>query len=68
MKRWTMKEEAFTRKQWENSILSLTDAAKMLGVSRQRVHILLQTGQLEGFKVGNTWIVYRKSVENRQNA
>ena len=53
-----------------DDIISLTEAANMLGVSRQRVHILLQNGQLDGYKVGNTWNVYRASVERRmeQNA
>lgn len=54
-----------SRQEWEASIISLTEAAEMLGVSRQRVHILLQNGQLDGFKVGNSWNVYRESVENR---
>ena len=53
------------RTEWENDIISLTEAAEMLGVSRQRVHVLLKNKQIEGFKVGNTWNVYRSSVERR---
>ncbi|MBR2681376.1 MAG: excisionase family DNA-binding protein [Exiguobacterium sp.] len=53
------------RKEWEADIISLTEAAELLNVSRQRVHILLQNGQLEGFKVGNTWNVYKSSVDSR---
>jgi excisionase family DNA binding protein len=53
------------RKEWENDIISLTEAAEILGISRQRVHVLLSNEQLEGFKVGNTWNVYKSSVENR---
>ena len=49
----------------ERGVISLTEAAELLGVSRQRVHILLQNGQLDGFKVGNTWNVYRASVDKR---
>lgn len=56
------------RKEWEADIISLTEAAEMLDLSRQRVHVLLQNGQLEGFKVGNTWNVYRSSVESRMSA
>ena len=53
-----------------SDVVSLTEAANLLGVSRQRVHILLQNGQLDGYKVGNTWNIYRASVERRmeQNA
>ena len=54
-----------TRQEWESSIISLTEAADMLGVTRQRVHVLLNNGQIDGFKVGNTWNVYRYSVEKR---
>lgn len=44
---------------------TITEAAGILGVSRQRVHVLLQNGQLEGHKRGNSWFIYRYSVENR---
>lgn len=56
-----------TRQEWENSIISLTEAAELLGVSRQRVHALLQNEQLDGFMVGNTWCIYRDSVEQRKS-
>ena len=46
-------------------VVSLTEAAEMLGVTRQRVHILLQNGKLNGYKVGNAWSVYKASVEQR---
>lgn len=59
------KAKKYTKQEWEESIISMTEAAEMLDVSRQRVHVLLQNGQLEGFKVGNTWNVYKSSVENR---
>lgn len=49
----------------ESDECSITEAAEMLGLSRQRVHILLQNGQLEGRKVGNAWIINRDSVEHR---
>lgn len=59
------KAKKYTKQEWEESIISMTEAAEMLDVSRQRVHVLLQNGQLEGFKVGNTWNVYKSSVKNR---
>lgn len=45
--------------------VSLTDAAEMLGVSRQRVHVMLQNGQLNGRLIGNAWIIARASVASR---
>ena len=59
------KAKKYTKQEWEESTISMTEAAEMLDVSRQRVHVLLQNRQLEGFKVGNTWNVYKSSVENR---
>lgn len=49
----------------EREEYSITEAAEMLGVSRQRVHVLLQNGQLEGRKVGNAWNISRESIERR---
>lgn len=48
-----------------DDVVSITEAARLLGVSRQRVHAMLQGGQLEGYKVGNAWSVYRSSIGNR---
>ena len=53
------------REEWEANLLSATEAAEMLGITRQRVLVLLITGKLEGVKVGNVWIVYRDGVEKR---
>lgn len=53
------------REEWEANLLSVTEAAEMLGITRQRVLVLLITGKLEGVKVGNVWIVYRDGVAKR---
>ena len=49
----------------ERGEYSITEAAGILDVSRQRVHAMLKSGILEGHKVGNQWSIYRWSVENR---
>ena len=49
----------------ERGVLSLTEAAEALGVSRQRVHALLKSGKLDGYKVGNSWNISAESVEKR---
>lgn len=49
----------------ERSVYSITEAASILGVSRQRVHQLIESGKLDAHKVGSTWSIYRYSVENR---
>ena len=49
----------------ERGVYSVTEAAGMLGVSRQRVHQLIEAGRIDARKVGNAWEVYRHSIENR---
>ena len=49
---------------WER-LVSVQEAAGMLGVNRQRVHQLLGSGKLDGAKVGGTWVIDRASVERR---
>ena len=50
----------------EKEVLSITEAAELLGVSRQRVFTMLKEGKLEGRKVGRTWSVYKESVDARR--
>lgn|GEM_PF-4335014 len=49
----------------DDELIDVSEATELLDVSRQRVHQLIQAGQLEGRKVGKTWYVYRHSVERR---
>ena len=44
---------------------SITEAAEMLGVSRQRVHQLIKSGAIDARKVGNAWCVNVASVMRR---
>lgn len=48
--------------------LSITEAAELLGVSRQRVFVLVTNGHIDGVKIGDTWIITRKSVEKRRDS
>ena len=43
-------------------------AAVLLGISRQRVLQLIQTGDLEAVKIGKDWFVSSLSVQERMNA
>lgn len=38
-------------------LLSTKEAAQKLGISEQRVRVLLAEGRLKGRKVGGTWVV-----------
>ena len=43
----------------------VSDAADMLGVSRQRFHELIQHGDLEAVKIGKGWFVSSLSLQER---
>lgn len=44
-------------------LVSLTEAAKMLGITRQAAHLRAQNGQLRGALIGKTWVFRRAVVE-----
>lgn len=46
-------------------MLSVHEASARLGVSEARVRLLLKNKQLEGEKIGSTWIVSERSVIER---
>ena len=47
-------------------LVSTTEAAEMLGITRQRVTQLIRNNQLDGMMVGGRWLVDRASVEARR--
>lgn len=61
---WNMPNE-YEGIDWDR-LMSVQEAADALGVNRQRVHQLLDTGKLDGRKVGGTWVLDRASVEERK--
>ena len=46
-------------------MLSVAQAAELLGVSGTRVRAMLASGQLEGVKIGRAWAVSAASVRKR---
>jgi plasmid maintenance system antidote protein VapI len=44
----------------------MREAARILGITRQRVSVLLHTRELKGRKVDGIWFVERESCENRK--
>ena len=45
-------------------IMSVTEAAKRLGVTRSAMIKAAQAGRIKGKKIGHTWALLRRSVEN----
>lgn len=45
-------------------LVSVTEAAAILGVTRQAVLLMAGNGQLAGVKVGATWVFRRAMVED----
>jgi excisionase family DNA binding protein len=52
----------------EETPLSLTEAARRLGVSDQAARLALLRGELAGFKVGRAWRIYPESIERLMTA
>jgi excisionase family DNA binding protein len=52
----------------DGALVSTTEAAELLGVSRQRVLQLVTSGQLPATKVGDTWVLPRAAVAARAAA
>lgn len=48
-------------------LVSLHEAADILGVSRQGVHKMLTRGELRGARAGDTWVFRRAAVEKYRN-
>ena len=46
------------------TILTVSEVADYLGVGKNRVYELLNTGSLKGFRMGSTWKVSRLALEN----
>jgi excisionase family DNA binding protein len=49
-------------------VCNVREAARLLGVSQQRVRVLLACGKLGGWKLGPMWVVSRASVQDRIKA
>ncbi|MBW3084203.1 hypothetical protein KEM60_00389 [Austwickia sp. TVS 96-490-7B] len=52
------------REGWEPipELMSVTEVAEDLGVSRQRVQVMIDTGKVPAKKVGKTWVVAKSSL------
>ena len=46
------------------TVLSVSEVAEYLGVEKNRVYELLNTGKLNGFRMGSTWKISRMALEN----
>ena len=49
-----------------DGVVTIAEASDMLGISRQRVHKLIQSGLLRARQSGSTWLIDRASVEERR--
>lgn len=44
-------------------LVSITEAAEILGITRAAVHLRIQAGQLAARQAGTTWVMRRVVVE-----
>jgi excisionase family DNA binding protein len=47
-------------------LVTITQAAEILAVSRRAVQQLIDTGDLPGRRVGSTWVIQRAALRRRQ--
>ncbi len=47
---------------------TVTEACKILGIGRTRVHQLIKSGVLDAEKAGNTWLIDGRSIQARKEA
>lgn len=50
---------------YDRQTVTVAEAAEILGVSKQRVYALIESGDLTGFKDGSEWRLFRKRVDSR---
>ena len=46
-------------------MLSIPQAAERLGITRQRAHQLVQSGELKATQVGRAWVIEEEEVQKR---
>lgn len=47
-------------------LLSIPEAAAALGISRQRVHVLIHGGRLPATRVGHAWVIAERDLDGMQ--
>jgi len=45
-------------------LLTIPQAAEKLGISRQRVHVLVKTGRLKAKRFGRVWLIEPDAIHN----
>ena len=50
-----------------NMLLTVKQTAQKLGISKQRVHILIKQKKLKAKRIGFIWLVESKHIEKRLN-
>ncbi|MER3404976.1 MAG: hypothetical protein C4345_14465 [Chloroflexota bacterium] len=43
-------------------LLNSTEAMEFLRISRSKLYRLIESGQLPGYKVGSTWVFYKRDL------
>ena len=57
-------EESKSLEELASNFISVTEASKISGLSPAWVRRLLQTGTIEGVKVGRNWVTTEKAVRD----
>jgi excisionase family DNA binding protein len=44
-------------KQQKNDMYTIPEAARLMGMTRQRLHLLVQQGRVEACRIGRVWMI-----------
>ncbi|MCD8117944.1 MAG: helix-turn-helix domain-containing protein [Lachnospiraceae bacterium] len=47
-----------------SDVMSVSDAAEALSVGKNQIYALLGSGKLKGFRMGHTWKISKKNLED----
>lgn len=46
----------------DEKLYTMKEAMEYLGIGRTKMYMLMYSGRIQGYKVGNTWRFFRKDV------
>ena len=51
----------------KSNLVLVPEAAKLLGISEQRVHQLIQSKKIKATKLGRQWFIPKAEIDKRKN-
>jgi len=49
-------------KQPSSDMYTIPEAARLMGITRQRLHLLVQHGRVRAYRIGRVWMIPRDAI------